>query len=369
MLFDAVDILNKQTECFENDFLKGLKVVIVDDNASNIHLLTEAIAGLQLEIATFVSPKKAVEIIERERFDLFLLDVKMPGMSGFDLAQVVRASKLNHNAAIMFISALCDPDNKIKGYNLGSSAYIEKPFNPMVVRSQIFNTLKTKILQDELANQQDTFLAMITHDLKTPVNAEINALKFLLGNPDAIDDSHREVMDDMLGAAKYMKNLVENVLIKYKFKNNVVILNKSYYCLKQLISECIEEMKYLFIQKNQTCMLNCKVKNPDVNIDYIEIKRVLHNLLINACEHGPMGSKIEIMINSSSENVALSVKNQCKYAVDSSIIFTPQYSQSQMKANTGLGLHIAKEIVEAHGGEISAKSDKDSVTLSFTLPK
>ena len=145
----------------------------------------------------------------------------MPDMSGFELGEIVRNSALNSKALIMFISALSDAKHKITGYNLGSCAYIEKPFDVAVVRCQIINALKTKQLNDAMCDTKESFLTMITHDLKSPVNSEIFALENLLKNFNVSNDKDKEeIISDILGATKYMKNLLENVLNKYRCENN-----------------------------------------------------------------------------------------------------------------------------------------------------
>ena len=108
--------------------LAGLKVMIVDDNYMNVQLLEEVLSELNLEITSFIKPAQACEVLLHEKFDIFLLDIMMPEISGFDLAKKIQETPHNKNAPIVFISALSDSENKIIGYDLGSHAYIEKPF-------------------------------------------------------------------------------------------------------------------------------------------------------------------------------------------------------------------------------------------------
>jgi len=358
-----------------NTFLKDLKVMIVDDNKMNIDLLVETLSQMGLQISTFIKPIEASKVVHIEKFDLFLLDIMMPEMSGFDLAREIRNTTLNANTPIMFISALCDPDNKIKSYNLGSCAYIEKPFNINVVRSQIYNNLKTKRLQDALYDRKDTFLAMITHDLKTPVSAEICALELLLDNQDSsLDSFQNEIVNDLLSAAKYMKILIDNILSKYKHDNGNIILNKEKFSFKLLIAECIEEIKYIFQDKNQMISFNCNLESSDVYIDYTEIKRVIHNLLINANEHGSRNTKIELELTDFTNNYVFSVTNYGKgiRALQPTDIFEKDFTcNSQNKnAGTGLGLYISKKIIDMHNGSITVETEIDKYAkISFSIPK
>ena len=111
--------------------VQGMRVMIVDDNSMNLKLLKEILSDTGLFITALTNPFDAANIIIKEKFDLFLLDVMMPDMSGFELGEIIRKSEPNSQSLIMFISALSDSENKITGYNLGSAAFIEKPFVPL----------------------------------------------------------------------------------------------------------------------------------------------------------------------------------------------------------------------------------------------
>ena len=353
--------------------LKGMSVMVVDDNQMNVDLLVETLSALNLEITTFLKPIEASKAAVKEKFDLFLLDVMMPEMSGFELAGIIKRSKINADTPIMFISALSDAENKIMGYNIGSCAYIEKPFEVPVVRSQIYNMLKTKCLQDALKDKKETFLAMVTHDLKTPIYAEICALELLNKNRDNMDLLQKEIISDILSATKYMKNLVENISQKYKVENENLVLQKSKCSLKDIAIKCIENTKYLFEEKRIKYILNCSARNALAMMDELEIKRVIHNLIINTIEHGISNSKVIMDIKESSSSVIFSITN---FGVGIELknpdeIFSKYvtYANKQKTINSGLGLYIAKRIIDEHGGHIKAESEpKKYVRFTFTIP-
>lgn len=359
---------------FSPVFLKGMKVMIVDDNQMNIDLLVETLSPLGLELYTYIKPIEASKIVNLEKFDLFLLDIMMPEMSGFDLAKVIKTTTINANAQIMFISALSDPENKILGYNLGSCAYIEKPFNVNVVRSQIYNTLKTKRLQDALLDKKETFLAMVTHDLKSPVNAEICALELLLNNrKSSLDEFQNEIIGDILGAAKYMKNLVENILQKYRTDRGKQILHKTRFSLEMLTVQCVEELQYLLEDKHLEIDTKSSLKNVETYFDCLEIKRVIHNLLINAIEYSNKNSQITINLYEENKEACFSITNSGTMInlENPNLIFEKceSFAQKQKSIGTGLGLYISKRIIDAHGGRIFAKSENSQTTFIFTLPQ
>lgn len=355
--------------------IKGMKVMIVDDNEMNVTLLEEMLSETGLEIKSFTNPFNAADAVSNEAFDLFLLNIMMPDMSGFELGEIVRNSALNSKALIMFISALSDAKHKITGYNLGSCAYIEKPFDVAVVRCQIINALKTKQLNDAMCDTKESFLTMITHDLKSPVNSEIFALENLLKNFNVSNDKDKEeIISDILGATKYMKNLLENVLNKYRCENNKYCLIKEKHSIKRLVEETIEETKYSMLNKNQGIHLTNRAKTKFIQMDFYEMKRVLHNLLTNSMEYAPRNSVIEIDISENKKYVVFSVKNENNGLV----IENPQdlfdkfvsRAKKNKKISSGLGLYIAKKTVEAHNGSINVDvKDPKYVRFVFTLPK
>lgn len=349
--------------------------MVVDDNKMNVELLEETLSGTGLDITSFTNPFDAEHAVMREKFDLFLLDVMMPDMSGFELGEIIKNSTLNSKSLMMFISALSDSENKITGYNLGSVAYIEKPFDVDVVRSQIINALKTKQLNDAMNDTKESFLTMVAHDLKSPVNSEIMALELLLKNFNLAKDEYKEsIITDILGATKYMKNLLENILNKYKYDNNKYFLSKELASIKSLIEESIEETKYIMMMKNQRIHLTNRLKTKKIAVDFLEIKRVVHNLLTNAMEYAPKNSLIEIDLSENKNYIVFSIKNENRGILikNPDELFDKFISRAKenKKISSGLGLYIAKRIILSHNGTIKVDvKDPKYVRFIFTLPK
>jgi two-component system, sensor histidine kinase and response regulator len=350
------------------------KVMIVDDNNMNVELLEEILAKFNLEISSFVKPQEAFQVILHEKFDLILLDIMMPEMSGFDLAEKIKATPHNKNVPIIFISALSDSHNKIKGYDLGSYAYIEKPFDVNVIRAQIFNLLKSRKDQDRLNSNKEDFLATVAHDLKTPISAGINALNLLLNeNLGELEENQHELVEDILNSTKFMQDMVENLLCKSKIENNKVTLSKQVCPLKKVVEHCIDLTKYILIPKKQRVQLECKIENTLLPIDFLEIKRAIHNLIANASEYSPEGSKILIRIFETGNKIGVDVQDFGKGIdlINQEDVFSQymSFAKKYKRVGSGLGLYITKRIVEAHGGEITLESKIGcGTTITIMLP-
>lgn len=251
-------------------------------------------------------------------------------------------------------------------FKITNNSNVQQPDNKMLGVSSVYNGQEIK----STSINNDTFLAITVHDLKTPVSAQIHALEFLLTNsvPDTI---RQEILTDILGSAKYMKTLVGNILSKYKCENKRLTLYKTKASLEKLTAQCIEELKYLFCGKNIKVKINSSIKNIETEFDVTEIKRVIHNLLINAITYGAADTEILINLNTSNNTVVFSIVNQGLgiNPEDFDKIFEEFESFSLYGKSTGLGLYISKLITEAHGGKIFAESKNNEFTkITFTLP-
>jgi len=354
---DISFLTDRLAQNVEYTSLAGLKVMIVDDNLMNVRLLEEVLAQFELEISSFLKPQVACEMALREKFDLFLLDIMMPEMSGFDLAKIIKESEHNRSTPIVFISALSDSQNKITGYDLGSCAYIEKPFDINIIKSQIYNLLKNKKIQESHANDKETFMATVAHDLKTPLRAEINALQLLLGEGfGTLDEFQQEIIEDILNSTKFMRDMVENILCKNKIDSGNIKLSKEMCSLRDLAEQSIDLTQYVLAAKQQRVCFRCNLENPVAHFDFLEMKRVLHNLIANASQYSPCATDIIVEIFKERDKIGISVQDfgsgiDLENQKDVFVQYM-SFAKQHKTVGSGLGLYITKVIVEAHGGEI-----------------
>lgn len=475
-----------------SDF-KDSKILILDDIQMNIELLKEVLKPFQIEPIGYTDPKEALSIINEKRFDLILLDIMMPYITGFEFAEKLKATQKNSTTPVIFISALDNKENKLQGYNLGSYAYIEKPIDIKTTRVQIYNTLKIKKLQDSLfdekekldnifkfsnseiiltdqnynvisqnnrytvastdkyynfvdiikplnsettikyiedfgslpqqnitlrveynneisgtsiptnvciskiftetntlngyliiindisqevqnQSQKETFIATLTHDLKTPIRAQIRALELILNNKfGKIDENLSSILCEVLNSCKFMQYMTDNLLTKYKTQNgqlNIVKENKSIY---EIIKNNSEKLRYLLEQKNQKIHIVNEAQTGELELDPHAIERVLNNLIINASEYTPDNGIITIKIEEIHDHLKVSViDNGWGIPKDDIDTIFDEYITSAKrfrKVGYGLGLYICKKIIEGHNGEIYVNSEEGRGSeFIFTLP-
>ncbi len=234
----------------------------------------------------------------------------------------------------------------------------------------LFESKKT---DGKIQDEKENFLAMLTHDLKTPIRAQIRALELLLNNYfGPLSAKQREIIEEIMASNKYMQILTENILTNYKTENGKLTIEKSENNLKLTIENTLQSLKYILSQKNQTANVQFKNTNPVCYFDDIEIKRVLTNLIINASEYGENKSIINISVEKETNCTRITVSNKGTLALNEDInsLFDKYSTNSKnyRKAGTGLGLYICKIIVKAHGGKIEAKNTANGfTTFSFTI--
>ena len=157
--------------------------------------------------------------------------------------------------------------------------------------------MDSSIKEEYKTQDKEALLAMVSHDLKNPVSSGILALKLLQDSKlSPLNPYQQEILGNMRTALGYMKNLIENVLDRYKLDNNVFNIYKVPIDFNLFVNSVISESKYILSDKNQTVNLITSIKNPIIEIDSLEIQRVINNLLSNSSKYSPENSQIKIKL-------------------------------------------------------------------------
>jgi len=239
----------------------------------------------------------------------------------------------------------------------------------------LYNDLfKGKKTESEALKEKENFLAMLTHDLKTPIRAQIRALELLLNNYfGPLNSKQREIIEEILASNQYMQNLAENILLDHKLENGKLVIKTAKNDIKLTIENTIKSLKFILLEKNQKTNVQFKdIEDTICNYDDIEIKRVLTNLIINASEYGFNNSKINILVEKEANNFKITISNKGIEITNEDInsLFNKYSTNSKnyRKAGAGLGLYICKIIIAAHGGTIEVKKQNEGITsFIFTL--
>ena len=213
----------------------------------------------------------------------------------------------------------------------------------------------------EAEQGKETYVATLTHDLKTPTIAQIRMLELLLdGACGELNSEQTEIMEQMLKSARYMLGMISKVLTVYKFENGSMKFEFSEFNLKELMFECIDELSTLLDERNLTLETEILTDNCIIAADKMQIKN----------------TEVKISLEKEDENLIFKTTNSSPYippdilnTLFKKYVSNPAHSKFD-GIGTGLGLYLTEKIISAHNGRIIAKSSEENKnTFGFIIPK
>lgn len=212
--------------------------------------------------------------------------------------------------------------------------------------------------QKETERLRDDFIATLTHDLRTPLLAAIQTLKFFLdGSLGELEDRQKVLLSTMLQSNEDLLGLVNALLEVYRFESGKLELCKTVFPVKQLIKQCCDELKSLTETKNIEFNLECDFDDKlEITADKGELKRVITNLCGNAVNYTNKEGKITVIAKAQNGDFIFSVEDNGngipKGDIPHLFMRFSQGTSRKRSTGTGLGLYLSRQIIEAHGGKI-----------------
>lgn len=232
----------------------------------------------------------------------------------------------------------------------------------MCASDKYVGVIRDVTVQKETEKLRDDFIATLTHDMRTPLLAQIQTLKFFLeGAIGELDDKQRVLLSTMLQSNEDLLGLVNALLEVYRFESGKLELCRTNFPVKDLIEQCYLELKPLAEKKN--LKFEVEYDLPEsllINADKAEIKRVITNLCGNAINYTNKDGEIKVLAKAQDGDFIFSVTDNGNGIPQSDIpnLFM-RFSQGTTKkrsTGTGLGLYLSRQIIEAHNGKIWVNS-------------
>ena len=224
------------------------------------------------------------------------------------------------------------------------------------------------------AEQRETYVATLTHDLKTPTIAQIKALDLLLNDHmGPLNDEQKELLTLTKDSCNFMYEMLSTLLSTYKYENGDYVLNYEKCNIISLTEESVKELDSMLKEKNVTVNISKKGNIFDTDCDRMQIKRVLTNILGNAISYAYNNTQIQINIKHENNGISFEATNESAYINPETMnnLFKKYVSHAAKfnKVGVGLGLYLSKQIMDAHKGSIYAKSFEDNHNMfGFELP-
>ncbi|MCP1496027.1 signal transduction histidine kinase [Pseudomonas migulae] len=372
------------------------KLLIVDDLPENLLALEALIKREDRMVYKALSADEALSLLLQHEFAMAILDVQMPGMNGFELAELMRGTEKTKNIPIVFVSAAGRELNyAFKGYESGAVDFLHKPLDIHAVKSKVnvFVDLyrqskamkqqvealeqsrreqeallaklqSTQLELEQAVRMRDDFMSIVAHEVRTPLNGLIletqlrkmhlardNAAAFTLDKMHAmVDRDERQI--------KSLIRLIEDMLDVSRIRTGKLSIRPTRFDLSGLVRNLLQNFAPQIDAAESSVTLDAE--HPvQGNWDEFRIEQVISNLLTNALRYGAK-SPISVKVYSESDQALVEVRDQ-GIGIDQENqkrIFQQfeRVTARHAVAGLGLGLFISEQIVTAHGGSITVES-------------
>jgi two-component system, sensor histidine kinase and response regulator len=358
-----------------------VKCLIVDDLEENLLALAALLRADGVQVLQARSGVEALELLLTHDVALALLDVQMPEMDGFQLAELMRGSERTRHVPIVFVTAGArDQQRVFKGYETGAVDFLYKPIEARILRSKadvFFQLYRQKRelarnLQErtETLRLNEMFTAVLGHDLRDPLNTLLMGAQMLARHPDA---NLQKVGERLLGNGRWMGRMIEDMLdlARARHKGGIPIVPKVF-DMGELVARLVQERRGVCPERTIALETRGDLAG---RWDEDRITQVITNLLGNALRHGDTARPVRVELDGTqADEVGLTIQNHGAIPPEVlPFIFDPFRSGRQLSARSeglGLGLYIVQQIVLAHRGRLEAvSSDGETTSFEVRLPR
>ena len=389
-------------------------ILVVDDQPLNLDAIDAVLAQTGCRLVRATSADQALLALLEQDFAAIVLDIKMPGMNGIDLADLIKARPRSRHVPILFLTAHMFNEREIlRGYGAGAVDYLTKPVHAEILRSKIavFVELFRKTrdlarmndaLRSEMeeraraeealriANQdlearvrertqaleqadrrKDEFLAMLGHELRNPLAPILSAIEVM--QPNAPEAAHVQARGVVRRQVRQMARLIDDLLDVGRITSDRFVLRTAVVELSAVVAAAVETSRPLIHERRH----ELTVVSPDTPsmlvADAARLSQVLANLLTNAAKYTPPGGRIGLTVEVNETGVTIRVVDS-GVGIDPAVLPTIfdlfvriDHADGIGSGGLGIGLALARRLVEMHGGRLQANSQGPGHGAEFVI--
>lgn len=361
------------------------KILIVDDVVSNVLLLKILLTNEKFQVCTASNGNACIEQAKKEHPDLILLDVMMPDINGFDTAVILKKDPDTLDIPIIFLTALNNPNDLVRGFQVGANDFLTKPFNKeelvMRVMHQISLVAAKRIIvrqNEELKrtiSNRDKMYSVIAHDLRSPM-ASIRMVLNLAVNvvsPETVGEEIFGLLDKANRESEETHDLLDNLLKWTKSQTgrlNVVYQDVD---LDDVIPGVVDIFTMIAEMKKIKLQYLPSDEKLIVRADNDMIKTVIRNFISNAIKFTPEGKGIEVFYKREGDFAKISVRDHGVGIAPDRIETIFHKGETTYgtggEEGSGLGLQLCQDFARKNGGDAMVESVLGEGSIfSFTIP-
>lgn len=385
-----------------------INLLLVDDEMRNLDALEAILDEPGYRLIRANNADLALRELLENDIAAIVLDIKMPGVSGVELAHLIKGMKRFRQVPILFLTAyLLDDEDVLAGYGAGAVDYLTKPIKPAILRhkigvfadlfrktralAQLNDTLEERVRErtaeleaseDALraANtalraadqQKDQFIATLAHELRNPLAPLRTGLDLLMQSPDAPISSANRALNAMNRQLDHMVRLIDDLLDVSRVSRGIMELRREPVVLSTIVNHAMETARP-FLEKRKQRVTVVGSLAFQVHADPTRVAQVIGNLLHNASKFSPNDAEIRIEAATHAADVIVRVIDAGVGIApeDLSRVFDMFASVGRQPAagssGLGIGLALARRLAELHGGSLNVASDGKGSGATFTL--
>lgn len=352
---------------------QNAKILAVDDDKIIGAVLKKILVTEGYDVVVAQSGEEGLEKAMHVDPDLILLDVVLPGQSGIDVCKRLRMEKNTRETPILMVTSLNSPEDVVQGLRAGANDYVSKPFNADELRARVATQLRnrkvlSRMVQIEKALSLGRITAGLCHEINNPLHVVMGRMEMLMRQP--LDEKQKRHAELALENCRRIQKLIK-AMREYA---EPVVHSKDAVNLNTIIESAVSIASLTWGEKKIDLEKNLLEPAPAVIADREKLQQVFINLITNAEQVMPNGGVLQLTTRISEENpnqVVATVSDTGKGIAKENLekIFDPFFTTKENWTSPGLGLSVARRIVEELEGRIEAASEEGrGATLIVTLP-
>ena len=363
--------------------------LLVDDLEENLLSLEALLRRSDLVLLKARSGDEALELLLRQEVALALVDVQMPGLNGFELAELMRGNERTRRIPIIFLTAgTADTQRRFRGYEAGAVDFIYKPIEADILRSKADVFFELHRQRQQLADQRDAleaqaqalrqadrqkneFLATLAHELRNHLAPLRHGLDLLQSNHEG--GRATEILGVMDRQLLHLVRLIDDLLDVSRISQGKIVLKKERLELLTFIRSALETSRPLIEAAGHELTLELPETTLWLEADLTRLAQIISNLLNNAVKYTPEGGHIRLSVKADGQQAVISVADngvgipQHMLAGVFELFAQVDQHLERAKGGLGIGLALVQQLVALHGGKVTVHSEGCGQGSIFTL--